>query len=216
MEEKLKQLGKALKFLAKMIIELIKLPFRLLNALFDSNKTHETAEVDKEPEHQKSIELIGKPYEKLHYELALEGEFEKQSLIFNQEVDMYFALINPKNKINTKRYAICPQASLGELFNVVGFNDDKEKNHKYRKSFESKRADIAIIDKDNGFTLVSLIEIIGPNHDLRGKLKSRYRDEAIKVICKKSRVLYHEYFESDNTDISSWINEQLSYLQLTN
>ncbi|MCB1583328.1 MAG: DUF2726 domain-containing protein [Xanthomonadales bacterium] len=98
---------------------------------------------------------------------------------------MYFALINPNNNFNTKRYIICPQASLGELFNVAGYIHDKAKSDEYRRSFESKRPVIAVVDKHNAFKPVYLIEIIGINHDLRVKLESRSRDEIVKTICQK-------------------------------
>jgi hypothetical protein len=202
------------EFLAKIILFLIKAPFLFLNALFDTNKYLETTQKVKRNETQDSIELIGEPHEKVHFELAQEGEFMKQSLIQEQEKEMYFALINPSNRINTKRYAICPQASLGELFNVVGYKEDKAKNQKYRKTFNSKRADIAIVDKDEGFIPVSLIEIIGVNHDLRGVQKSRYRDETVKLICQKSGVRYHEFFENDNCNFDSWIESNLDYLKV--
>lgn len=161
-----------------------------------------------------SVEFIGEIHEKNHYELAKSGNFKRNGLIYGDEIKMYNALISRTNKINIWRYAICPQASLGELFYVEGHWNDEATRRNYQKIYNSKRADIAIVDKDDGFKPVALIEIIGAKHDLRGKLQSKYRDETVKEICNKTNVRYHTFFEKDDLTPDQWIQLELEYLMI--
>ncbi|MCB1583329.1 MAG: hypothetical protein KDI92_09720 [Xanthomonadales bacterium] len=70
-------LAEAFKFVFNNLIKLIELIFRFLNALFNSSNSYLTNQKDHKPHNQESIELVGEPYEKEHYLLAQENEFEK-------------------------------------------------------------------------------------------------------------------------------------------